>query len=200
MSDDMDDWNSIVRTLLNHVRFEPRIDEAVARNVAVALVEDPLWKLTPDQEYEILSTALRNLYPVPPERPSKMDDREVLDFLSMIVSQMDALRPWPIRPYDLLPEERLSEFATLTPIAAVDLAVDEIEDRIDQLFDFDENYGEFLLIRLKSGHEVGFLSPDESADGTVAVVGTAAGDPAREILDELAAASGLDRALFAARG
>ncbi|MGW5754895.1 hypothetical protein [Nocardia rhamnosiphila] len=190
------EWDSVVRALLYHVQFEPAVDDAVARRVATALIEDPLWQLTPDREYEILAAALRSRNPLPPERPSNMDDGEVLAFLSLIVSHMDALRPWPVRDLTVLPEDRLAEFASLGPIATVNLTVDDIEDRLDILFDFDEDYGDFLLLRVKSGTEVGLLSPLDAENGRVDVVGTPPAGSAREVLDELAAASNLDRASF----
>lgn len=196
MPRETNEWDSLVRALLYHVQFEPEVDDAVARRVATALIEDPLWQLTPDREYEMLAAALRSRSPLPPERPSHMNDGEVLAFLSLIVSHMDALRPWPVRDLTVLPEERLAEFASLAPIATVDLTVDDIEDRLDILFDFDEDYGDFLLIRLRSGAEVGLLKPIDAENDRVDLVGVGPAVPVWEVLDELAAASNLDRALF----
>jgi hypothetical protein len=75
----------------------------------------------------------------------------------------------------------------------------EIEDEIGYSFDYDSDYGEFLLIRLKSGIEVGFLNPLASDGDNADIVSNALGASAQRILDELLAATGLERGIFTER-
>ncbi|MGW1739010.1 hypothetical protein ACWCPQ_09385 [Nocardia sp. NPDC001965] len=196
MPGDEDDWHSIVRALFYHIQFEPLLDESTARGVAENLLRDPLWDLSPDEEHRILSAGLRLGYPLPTSHSAKNGERELRNFLEMTVRCMDEMRPWPVPPFRRLPEERLGDFVSLIPIARTNRPVNDLEEQIGQLFDYEESYGEFLLVQLEPGIEVGLLnslgSPDETAD----IVSTGLGVTPAEILDRLAEATGLARKVF----
>ncbi|MFB7878064.1 hypothetical protein ACFC06_22680 [Nocardia sp. NPDC056064] len=163
----MDRWYGIVQRILYVIQFKPELDQVVARQVAENLVTRPFDYVTAEDEYSALAEGLHHRAPMPSlisiVRQSEADVRV---FLTRVVAEMDAMRPWPVLPYTRLPPESLPGFRDSRPLARVALTVNAIEGRFGRIFNKDNGEGPFLLLRLRSGADIGFFTPywDDSPD------------------------------------
>ncbi|WP_459549571.1 hypothetical protein [Nocardia sp. X0981] len=186
-------WNGLVTAILYTVEYRMAPGRVSAGKIATDLVENPLWKLSPRDEYEILSAGLSSGLPVPKVVDSQRSDEEIRGLLAEVIEGMDSLRPWPRPPFERLPENRLNDFISVTPIASTETPVNDLEAHLRSVFDYRQDYGEFLLIRLRSGLEIGFLHPFSAAPGhtIVASANKDSGLSAQEAVRELAISTGL---------
>lgn len=189
-------WPGIVNAILYRVQFDRALDTNLARRVAIELVTDPLWSLTAEEEYNALAFGLDSGSPIPSDALTSESEKDIRLFLSEVAAHMQELRPWPKRPFDRLPENRLSNFLSAHPIARIKGSVNDIESLMRCAFSNAPDFGEFLLIRLNSGAEVGFLHPyNAGLDGTVVTTRDPGAKP-HEIVAELHESASLKAAMF----
>lgn len=186
-------WDGLVTAILYTAEYRMTPGKFSAEKIAVDLVENPLWKFTAQDEYEILSTGISSGLPVPKIVDSRRSDGEIRGLLVEVLEAMDSLRPWPRLPFEQLPGSRLNDFSSATPIAFTETPVNDLEAHLRRVFDYRRDYGEFLLLRLRSGLEIGFLHPFSAAPGRtiVASANKNSGLSAQEAVRELAISTGL---------
>ncbi|WP_157229160.1 hypothetical protein [Nocardia brevicatena] len=167
----IDTWPGVVNTILYHIRFENELNQDIVDRISNALLTEPVFDLTPDEEYSALRYGLLHVEPLPTAIEVKWPATEIREFLTRVVHRMDELRPWPELPYLRLSKERMGDFmASARPIARIHTSFPNVESRVKRNFYYNPANGAFLLLRMKSGVELGFFSPywDESYDTMLA--------------------------------
>ncbi|WP_280236476.1 hypothetical protein [Nocardia cyriacigeorgica] len=179
-------WRDIANAVLYSVQFEDRLDSRVVARVADGLVARPLWNLTPEDEYQALTEAARASGSLTRDIPTEHTDSEFRRFLGAVIDYLDSARPWPEPPFQLLPDERFDDFMDGYAIAVADRPVPTLEGILGRRFVRREDiYPDFLLLRLSSGTEIGFIWPYWRETNDVAIVATDRDRPPSEILNEL---------------
>ncbi|WP_278264973.1 hypothetical protein [Nocardia sp. AG03] len=155
----MDAWYGTVQRILYTIQFDAELNQAVVDRVADRLVTHPFDYVTAEDEYTALTDGLRHQAPMPSLISIlRQSPAEVRDFLTRVVAEMDAMRPWPVLPFTPLRPDRLPEFRDSRPLARIGLPVNDIEGRFARVFHRDNDEGEFLLLRLRSGATIGFFA------------------------------------------
>ncbi|NEW42576.1 hypothetical protein GV794_24845 [Nocardia cyriacigeorgica] len=179
-------WQSLANAVLYSVQFEETLDSAVVTRVADGLLTRPLWNLAPEDEYQALTEAVRASGSLTREVPTEHTDAEFRRFLGAVIEHLDSARPWPEPPFELLPDERFEDFMDGHAIAIADRPVATLEGLLGKTFIRREDiFPDFLLLRLRSGTEIGFIWPYWRETNDVAIVTPDRDRPAMEILTEL---------------
>ncbi len=188
-----EEWRPFVNEILYGVQFHEQLTEDTAARIARDIIREPLVNLTYEEQYAALATAVESgvdLTRLEPDRHAESDFRE---FLSMILGQMDALRPWPDPPYELVGMSRWEEFADPVVIARVLMGPMKAENKINAIFDSWDDIGKRgAVLRLKSGAVVALVArwwPDSSH---IAVVSQGHCPRPDEVIQELIDATALE--------
>ncbi|MFQ6395643.1 hypothetical protein ACLMAJ_19535 [Nocardia sp. KC 131] len=158
-----EDRRAVVNAVLHEVQFAANLDKQEAERVASSLLANPLWSLTPEQEYLALVEALEvgaelGVIDIPGHA-----EAIVRNFLQQVVSSLDERRPWPPLPFRELPDTRWREFAEAPVIARVEVDWPEIEARVGRIFtESVPDSRQFLLVQLRSGAEIGFVWSEQN--------------------------------------
>ncbi|WP_157181716.1 hypothetical protein [Nocardia testacea] len=186
------DQRAVVNAILHDVQFADTLTAAEVDRTSSSLLHNPLWSLTPEQEYQSIVDALESGSEIGSIVGPRHSEDAVRNFLRQVVDRLDALRPWPDLPFQELPETRWSEFSGAPAIARVDVSWPEIETRVGRIFtESVPDSRQYLLLRLRSGIEVGFVWPGENEDST-AIVAPDASVPEADIVQEIVDATDLD--------
>lgn len=145
--------------ILYGVMFEKELGDDLATSVAKRAIEHPQAYLTTEQIYAGITEALQSREvltdAIPGHRQSEQDYR---DFLARVARNLDAMRPWPQRPFQAV--DPLSwydlDFARL--IARVKLSIIEVERRLSQAFGRAGDGGRVMALQLRSGAEVALFA------------------------------------------
>ncbi|MFE3797543.1 hypothetical protein [Nocardia tengchongensis] len=188
-------WRAVVTAVLYRVQFAATLGDVEARRTAEWLVHKPLWDLTVEDQYRDLTAALGTRAALDTVVHAPFPEAEKREFFTKVVAELDAMRPWPERPYREIPLERWAEFVHLTPIARIDMDWTNLQPLLGKMFRQPPGYNrELLLLRLKSGAEVAFIWPgwpDRNATALVTRDNTA--DPSA-VIRELLSSTPLDPA------
>ncbi|MGW0005144.1 hypothetical protein ACWDT6_15065 [Nocardia grenadensis] len=184
-------WRGLVNIIVYSVRSDD-LGEATQDRITRALLTEPIDTFTPQQEFDALSEGLAENYPIPESIDTQHRPEEIRAFVAAVVRKMDAARPWPDLPYLPLPAEQLRDFfGSARPLARVRVPSTGVEVAVKRNFRNHPEFGEYLLLRLKSGVDVAFF-PDFWDDSSDTLLSAAAGSkPSHEIVGELVAGSGL---------
>ncbi|MBF6173847.1 hypothetical protein [Nocardia blacklockiae] len=181
--------NAVVYNAQHYADLGPEAVDGTAR----ALLVQPLGQLTPDQEYEALREAIETDARPLTTIPTRFDDNAIRDYLVRIITRLDELRPWPEPRFQKLPIDRWEEFLDARLIAFVDAPFPYVQDKLGApLVPAPGDIRQYLLIRLQSGTEVGFVWPFWDQHHGTAVVTTDTVRPQEEIIEEILDASVLD--------
>ncbi|NUP27764.1 MAG: hypothetical protein HOQ36_14690 [Nocardia sp.] len=187
-----EDQRAVVNAVLYGVQFAETLNSAEVDHTASSLLHCPLWSLTPEQEYQAIVDALESDSEIGSIFSQRHSEAAVRKFLQQVVDCLDTLRPWPDLPFQELSEIRCIEFADAPTVARVDMSWPEIETRVGRIFTESlPDSRQYLLLRLRSGIEVGFVWPGENDDFT-AIVAPGASVPEGEIVRENVDATELD--------
>jgi hypothetical protein len=188
-----EDWRGVSNAILYTLIYKS-LEDSEADRVANGLVTEPLWSLTPEQEYDALVQALGSDADLGSDIPTPHSDAQYRDFLKRVIDRLDAARPWPELPFQELDPERWPDFARTEPIARIDRSSPYVEDLFHRSFSglpADEGRAG-LIVRLKSGVEVAFVVPWWPDSRNVAVFRNDPQIPPQQVLDELRDVVGLD--------
>ncbi|MGW1739798.1 hypothetical protein ACWCPQ_13420 [Nocardia sp. NPDC001965] len=186
-----EDQRAVVNAVLYGVQFAETLNESEVERTSSSLLDYPLWSLTPEQEYRSIVDALGSGSKIGSLVEEKHSEAAVRDFLQQVVDRLDSMRPWPDPPFQELSELRWSEFSDAPAIAQVDMSWPEIETQVGRIFTESlPDSRQYLLLRLRSGIEVGFVWSGENEDFT-AIVAPDASVPAAEIVQEIVDATEL---------
>lgn len=180
----------LINGILYGVQFERTLDDEAVDRIARALVQEPILYLPPEQEYELLATALRSGELLTGGIPQPHSEDAVRVFLGKVVRRLDALRPWPELPFLPIPPERRPDFGSARPIARVQVPPFEVQGRLRTMFHRLEDGHDILLLRLRSGAEVGLITPWWTACDDAALVQNTPGVPAEQVIEEFRTATG----------
>jgi hypothetical protein len=185
------DQRAVVNAILYGVQFADTLNAAEVDRTSSSLLHHPLWSLTPEQEYQSIVDALESGSEIGSIFGPRHSEVAVRNFLQQVVDRLDALRPWPDLPFQELSEIRWSEFSDAPAIARVAVSWPEIETRVGRIFTESlPDSRQYLLLRLRSGIEVGFVWPGENEDST-AIVAPNASVPEADIVQEIVDATDL---------
>ncbi|MEV0363136.1 hypothetical protein [Nocardia fusca] len=185
------DQRAVVNAILYGVQFADTLNAAEVDRTSSSLLHHPLWSLTPEQEYQSIVDALESGSEIGSIFGPRHSEVAVRNFLQQVVDRLDALRPWPDLPFQELSEIRWSEFSDAPAIARVAVSWPEIETRVGRIFTESlPDSRQYLLLRLRSGIEVGFVWPGENEDST-AIVAPHASVPEADIVQEIVDATDL---------
>lgn len=185
------DQRAVVNAILYGVQFADTLNAAEVDRTSLSLLHHPLWSLTPEQEYQSIVDALESGSEIGSIFGPRHSEVAVRNFLQQVVDRLDALRPWPDLPFQELSEIRWSEFSDAPAIARVAVSWPEIETRVGRIFTESlPDSRQYLLLRLRSGIEVGFVWPGENEDST-AIVAPNATVPEADIVQEIVDATDL---------
>ncbi len=152
-------WRPVVNALLYTVQFREDLDEDYATHIARHLIDRPLVDRTAEQQYAALAEAAEtgtDLTQLEPEAHSEADFRA---FMSMVVAQMDALRPWPEQPFERIPLERWDQFPNPVVIGRLTLMAPEVQDALRMFFRTLQDTDQLCLaLRLESGALVALVA------------------------------------------
>ncbi len=162
-------WRGVSNAVLYSVQFDRELDDAALDRVARLLFEQPMWDLTPEDEYAALAQAVRSPGPLTGDIPQPHSDQEFRGFLRRLLDRLDAMRPWPPQPYQSLNVSGWGDFAGARPIARIGLSYVKAQERLKRIFDRVDDGGtrEVLLLRLRSGEEVALVGAPGSREITV---------------------------------
>lgn len=188
----MKEWRNFVNAILYLVRSEADLGDVGAHRIAIEILTRPIGHFSPENWYQALREAIHSGEEL--DLTIRTGHAEVAkrEFLTRIVAEMDALRPWPPPLLQELPMSRWSEFADANPIGRIELPWPEIESKIHKTFNRVDNGRQCLLVRLGSGVELGFLWPGSSDDiSTTSIVSLMMAPPV-DLLAEILHATSLD--------
>jgi len=89
-----DSWRGFVDGVLYKLQFTRTLDDEAVDWLARDLIEKPLGRFTPEQEYAALAAALRSADSLTGDMPQPHGDHEMREFLQRVVRRMEAMRPW----------------------------------------------------------------------------------------------------------
>lgn len=164
------DWQAVVNAVLYAVQFENELGPAQVQRISTALLTEPLWDLTPAEEYAALVAALGADTPLNTTVGTKHSETTIRGFLNDIVQQLDSARPWTPPPFLELPESRWPDFSNAPAIAHIDVSWPAIEARVKKTFKRTGDEKQVLLLRLRSGIEVGLVWPGPAGQATTMLV------------------------------
>jgi hypothetical protein len=185
-----DQWRGVSNAVLYSVQFDRELDDAALERVVRLLFEQPMWDLTPDDEYNALAQAARSPDPLTGDIPQPHSDQEFRGFLRRLLDRLDAMRPWPPLPYQSLDVSKWDDFAGARPVARIGLSYVKAQERLKRIFDRVEDGGtrEVLLLRLPSGAEVALVGAPGAQE--ITVLQRRSDRPPAQTLAELAKAAG----------
>jgi hypothetical protein len=183
------------------VDYRP-LNAALANRTARALIWEPLMGMTIEREYDGLVEALASTARLstwrgdPRAEGTPIPEEQFRDYLSAIVRNLDAMRPWP-RPLVRVLDVGIYERSYESPRTVARLLVDvlDVQDRIHRaLLPVDLPDGSHYcaaVVELRSGREIALVGdwfPDDGND-YVAVQTRDPDVPAAEIVAELTSGS-----------
>lgn len=145
--------------ILYGVMFEKELGDDLATSVAKRAIEHPDAYLTTEQIYAGITEALQSqavlTESIPGNRQSEQDYR---DFLARVARHLDAMRPWPQRPFRAVDPQSWYDLDYARLIAWVKLSIIGIERRLHQVFGRAGDGRRVMALRLKSGAEVALVA------------------------------------------
>jgi hypothetical protein len=166
-----ENWRDVSNGVLYNVQFARQLDEQMVETGARSLLTDPLFDLTPEQEYAALARALESDETLTDFVPVPHSEQDYRDFLRRLLDRLDAMRPWPELPFRSLPISEWDRFGSARPVGRVNLGFARVQERLHRAFRRVEGSHRLaLLLRLRSGSEVALVAPWWQDSNDVAVL------------------------------
>ncbi|MEV6769714.1 hypothetical protein AB0N05_13905 [Nocardia sp. NPDC051030] len=182
-----------MNAVLYSVQFTDRLNPNEVRRISTGLLTEPLWDLTPEDEYRALVDALNSGEELDTLVRTKHSEAEVREFLTRIVAELDAARPWPDPALQELSISRWTEFTGLEPVAQINIAWPTIQGLVQRGFTKPPGENrEWLLVRLRSGAELALVWPGLAGRTATDVLSLDTNIAAESVIEEILAATSLD--------
>ncbi|MFC7344561.1 hypothetical protein [Saccharopolyspora griseoalba] len=179
-------WRPVVNALAHTVQFQKTLDEDYAAHVAQSLIVRPLVEHTAEQQYAALARAAETGTDLTQLVADAHTEADFRTFMSAVVAQMDALRPWPEPPFERVPLERWEDFPSPEVIGRVKRLPMKVQTALQvSLRKLQDTEQLCVTLRLKSGALVALVAqwwPDSHDSAVITQAGQH--DPDR-ILREL---------------
>lgn len=182
----MEKWHHVVHGILDDIFPGAPLDDALATRIADALIHEPLGYLTVEEEFAALQGALREGGSLAELTPPSHSEAAVREFLSAVLSKLEAQRPWPEPAARRLHPSEVRNFPS-TPIARVGLPYAYLGMRLGEVFWPADEAGsrQVLVLRLASGAELALVAPWWDGSDNVAVLLRGPGHLPRDAVAEL---------------
>ncbi|MFE3445568.1 hypothetical protein ACFXNW_21265 [Nocardia sp. NPDC059180] len=176
----------VVNALLYSVQFDDLDSASTVQKIADTMVARPFLGVSPEEGYQALVEGLDSTDLLTASIPTEHGEAEFRWFLAAVLGRLDAMRPWPEPPFQCLPDSRFEEFANASAIGVSNRPVWRIEQVLGQQFQRrNDSQQAFLLLRLHSGAEVGFIAPYWPESSGIAILTTSRDRAAEDVLREL---------------
>jgi hypothetical protein len=149
----------VSNVILYSVLFDKQLDDDVVTRVAERAVEHPDAYLTTEQIYAGIAEALASNEILTESMPGHPHgEQEYRDFLARVARRLDAMRPWPQRPFQVVDPLSWYDLDYARLIARVKLSVIGVERRLHEVFGRSGDGRQVMALRLKSGAEVALVA------------------------------------------
>lgn len=180
-----DYWRPVVNGILYSIKFQDQLTDELASRTAQEIVRHPLAGLSADDQYTALTTAVNTGEDLTKLEPEAHSEAAFRNFLTRVVEQLDALRPWPEPAYARLNLSRFSDLAEPNAIACIRLSTPKVEQKIEAPFGRLDDLGKrAAVLQLSSGAVVALVARWWPESNTIAVVNQGQQDPGA-VLTEL---------------
>lgn len=115
------DWRAVMNAVLYGIQFSKVLGPEEVDRISTGLLANPLWNLTPDDEYQALSAALDSGEKLDNFVGTGHSESELRDFFQAVVGELDGRRPWPPAGFQQLPLTEIGQFTDNEPIARIDV-------------------------------------------------------------------------------
>lgn len=178
--------------ILYSVQFNKELDDNVVAGVARRAVERPGAYLTTEQIYAGIVGALESDETLTDFIPGHAE-QDYRDFLARVARRLDALRPWPQRPFQPVDPSSWGDLDGGRLIARIKLDTFDLEERLRQHFGRAGDGREAFALRLKSGAEVALAAQWWSASKDTALLLGDPRSPGVGVVQEFCDATGITR-------
>ncbi|TLF72106.1 hypothetical protein [Nocardia cyriacigeorgica] len=180
------DSRNVINAVLYSVQFDDLESPHTAQKIADNVASRPYLGANPEQVYQAFVEGLASGDQLTSSIPNDHGEAEFRRFLAALVERLDGMRPWPEPPFQWLPEDRFKDIVNGVVIGVSHRPVWRIEQVLEWNFQRrKDSQQEFLLLRLRSGAEVGFVAPYWQENAGIAILTTGRGLRADDVLAEL---------------
>ena len=179
-------WRPVVNGVLLSVQFDQLTDD-LAGHAARELLQKPLASFTREEQHAALTTAVHTGTGLTSFIPDAHGEGEFRNFLTRVVDQLDALRPWPEPAYEEIVLSRWENFPNPVLIARLALSPPKVQQKTESIFsNLEDTAGKAaVVLRLKSGTQVALVSPwwPDSIHSAVLTQGSCEHDVIQELVE-----------------
>lgn len=182
-----EDWRPVVNGVLYSVQFREILNEELAVHTARSIIHRPLAGLTAEEQYAALTTAVQSGTELTWLEPESHNEGDFRAFLSMVLHQMNTLRPWPEPSYERVELSRWSDFQDPVVIGRLTQSPPKVEKKTATIFSrLDDTGQRAAVLRLRSGALVALVArwwPDSNNVAVITQGSSQPDDVVRELLD-----------------
>lgn len=187
--------------ILYGVQFTDELDDHAVEGVAKRAIENPGANLTTEEMYAGIVEALASDETLTELIPGHQHgEQEYRDFLARVVQRLDAMRPWPERPFQPVDPRSWGSLDSARLIARIRLSILKVEPRLRTTFSRVEDGRRVIALRLKSGAEVVLVAKWWSESKDTALLLRDPHGSAADVLEEFCTATGITRDEIEAAG
>lgn len=180
--------------ILYGVQFTDELDDDAVEDVAKRAIENPGANFTTEEMYAGIVEALASDETltglIPGHQHGEQDYR---DFLARVVRRLDAMRPWPERPFQPVDPSSLGNLDSARLIARIKLSVIKVEPRLRTVFRQVGDGRRVVALRLKSGAEVVLVAKWWPESKDTALLLPDPHRPSADVMEEFCTATGITR-------
>ncbi|GAB3436753.1 hypothetical protein [Flindersiella endophytica] len=183
------EWRGLVNAALYGIDLSGPVADAEVSRRAGELIQQQMFTEPVDDYYQAASAALAAGEQIGFEAGEQAAAR---DFLTRLVAELDARRPWPVPPFQAIGSAEWPALKEQPVVARLTLSRMQVEERLSRLFDKQPPDGTswpILLLRLRTGETVALQAPGGYTEPGVAIrAGTTA---PKELLASFAQLTGI---------
>jgi hypothetical protein len=184
--------HGVSNIILYRVMFEKELNDDLAASVAKRAVEQPDAHLTTEQMYAGIIDALHSDAVLTEAFDRhQQGEQDYRDFLARVARHLDAMRPWPQRPFQTVDPLSWYDLDYARLIARVKLSIIGVERRLQQVFGRAGDGSQVMALRLKSGAEVALVAQYWAGSKDVAVLQRDPRLQPADVLAEFCGATGI---------
>lgn len=178
--------------ILYSVQFAAELDDGTVDRVARSVIENPSAYLSTEQMYEGIAGALASDATLTELIPGhRHSEQEYRDFLGKVLRRLDAMRPWPKRPFQQMDPLSWGTLDSVRLIARIKLSTLGVQRRLHKVFGEAEDGREVIALRLNSGTEVAIIAEWWPGSKDAALVLRHPGQAVAGVIEEFCAATGI---------
>jgi hypothetical protein len=183
------EWRGLVNAVLYGIDLSAPVGDAEVSRRAGELIQQQMFTDPVEDYYAAASAALASGEQIGFEAGEQAAAR---DFLTRLVDELDARRPWPVPPFREVGSAEWPALKETPVVARLTLSRMQVEERLSRLFDKQPPDGTswpILLLRLRTGETVALQAPGGYTEPGVAI--RAATSAPAELLASFAQLTGI---------